>query len=82
ASNEETTIMNKLARLSAGERLRLINDFTAEIFAGLDPRPAQAARWSAASDLPDDPSPEQVDAWIELAELAAGFEAEVTLKTQ
>ena len=43
----------------------------AEVFAGLDPSPARFARWAAGPDLPDDPSPEQVEAWIELAGLAS-----------
>lgn len=67
---EEMTLMNKLARLSAQERRQIIDDFTAEVFAGLDPDPGLATRMrQAAPDLPDDPSAEQVDAWVELAEL-------------
>ena len=67
---EEMTLMNKLATLSAQERRQIIDDFTGEVFAGLDPDPGLAARMRRASpDLPDDPSPEQVDAWVELAEL-------------
>jgi hypothetical protein len=64
-------MINKLARLSAAERRRMIDDFLAEVFAGLDPGPARAARWAAAPDLPDDPSAEQVEAWVDLAELVA-----------
>lgn len=59
------------ARLSADERRRIIDDFLAEVFAGLDPGPARAARWAAGPDLPDDPSAEQVEAWVDLAELVA-----------
>ena len=41
-----------------------------QAFAGLDMEPGFAAHMRSVSpDLPDDPSPEQVDAWIELAEL-------------
>jgi hypothetical protein len=71
AGNEEMTMMNKLARLSAAERRQIIEDFTAGAFQGLEPSPARAARWAAAPFPPDDPSPEQVDAWVEVAELAA-----------
>ena len=67
ADGKEMAMMNALARLSAAERRQIIDDFTAEVFAGLDPSPARFARWAAAPDLPDDPSPEQVEAWIELA---------------
>jgi DNA-binding transcriptional MerR regulator len=70
ADGKEMAMMNSLARLSAAERRQIIDDFTAEVFAGLDPSPARFARWAAGPDLPDDPSPEQVEAWIELAGLA------------
>ena len=62
--------MNKLARMSVAERRQLIDDFLAEVFGGINgaPRPA---RWGAAWNLPDDPSPEQVDAWVELAEMVS-----------
>jgi DNA-binding transcriptional MerR regulator len=69
ADGTEMGMINKLARLSAAERRQIIDDFTAEVFAGLDPTPARFARWAAAPDLPDDPSAEQVEAWVELAEL-------------
>ncbi|MEU9353769.1 MerR family transcriptional regulator [Streptomyces griseoloalbus] len=68
---EETTLMNKLARLSTAERRRIIEDFMAEIFEGIDtadPDIRTRLRFAAAN-LPDDPGPEQVDAWVELAEL-------------
>jgi DNA-binding transcriptional MerR regulator len=71
AGNEEMTMMNKLARMSVAERRQMIADFLAEVFQGLEPSPAGAARWAAAPNLPDDPSPEQVDAWVELAELVS-----------
>ena len=79
ADGTEMGMINKLARLSAAERRQVIDDFTAEVFAGLDPSPARFARWSAAPDLPDDPSTEQVEAWVELAELVAdrGFREQV-----
>ena len=67
ASDEEKAMMNKLAEMPAAERRQMIDDFLAEVFEGLDPSPARAQRWAAAHDLPDDPSPEQVDAWVELA---------------
>jgi DNA-binding transcriptional MerR regulator len=69
AGSEEMTMTNKLARMSVAERRQMIDDFLAEVFEGLEPNPAGAARWAAAPNLPDDPSPEQVDAWVELAEM-------------
>ena len=71
ADGKEMAMMNALARLSAAERRQIIDDFTAEVFAGLDPSPARSARWAAAPDLPDDPSAEQVEAWVDLAEMVA-----------
>lgn len=70
ADHTEMSMINKLARLSVAERRQVITDFTGEVFAGLDPSPARSPRWAAAPDLPDDPSAEQVEAWVELAELA------------
>lgn len=61
----------ELARLSAAERARIVEDFTTEIFDGLDtadPDIRKRMRFAPA-DLPDEPTPEQVDAWVELAEM-------------
>jgi DNA-binding transcriptional MerR regulator len=69
AGNEEMTLMSKLAQMSVAERRQMIDDFLAEVFEGIDA--ARAPRWGAAWNLPDDPSPEQVDAWVELAELVS-----------
>lgn len=67
---KEMQRMHKLAQLSDDERKRIVAEFLEEAFDGLDMEPGFAARMrSAAPELPDDPTPEQVDAWIELAEL-------------
>ncbi|MFD7700201.1 MerR family transcriptional regulator [Streptomyces caelestis] len=68
---EEATLMNRLARLSTAERRRIIEDFMTEVFDGIDTADPDIRRRLrfAAADLPDDPTPEQVDAWVELAEL-------------
>ncbi|MEV6740982.1 MerR family transcriptional regulator [Streptomyces sp. NPDC051104] len=71
SSAEEMTLMNKLARLSAAERQRIVKEFVDEMLHGLDtvdPEIRERMRRTAA-DLPDDPTPEQVDAWVELAEM-------------
>ena len=75
STTEEMRVMHKLATLSAAERQRLIDDFVDEAFAGIDadaPRAniAQGMR-SMPPTLPDEPTPQQVDAWIELAELVS-----------
>ncbi|WP_131737316.1 MerR family transcriptional regulator [Actinomadura roseirufa] len=77
---KEMEIVHKLATLSAAERRRIITDFIDASFAGLETDPAFEAKMrSTLPDLPDDPEPEQVDAWVELAELVGdpGFRAAV-----
>ncbi|MEU6353409.1 MerR family transcriptional regulator [Streptomyces sp. NPDC047072] len=71
SSAEEMTLMNKLARLSAAERRRIMEEFVTEVFQGLDMADPDIERRlrHTAVDLPDDPTPRQVDAWVELAEL-------------
>ncbi|GIE74717.1 MerR family transcriptional regulator [Actinoplanes philippinensis] len=70
SSVEETAFMNRLARLSAAERAQIIDEFKAEVFGGLDIEESQRERLRELRiELPDDPSPDQVDAWVELAEL-------------
>ncbi|MEH1017645.1 MerR family transcriptional regulator [Micromonospora sp. CPCC 206060] len=72
---EELRILNKLAHLSAAQRQQMIDDFVDRVFDGVDPQ-APGAHLAAAmrqlpAHLPDDPTTEQVDAWLELAELVA-----------
>jgi DNA-binding transcriptional MerR regulator len=77
---EEAKLMTGLARLSAQERQHIIDEFVDRTFAGVAPHsPAMGiARGMRAmpAELPDDPSADQVDAWIELAGLVAdeGFQ--------
>jgi DNA-binding transcriptional MerR regulator len=67
---EEIELMHRLAQLSGAERRRLVNDFIDETFAGLDLGPDFLPMLRGAMpDLPDEPAQEQVDAWVELAEL-------------
>ncbi|MFF5187506.1 MerR family transcriptional regulator [Streptomyces sp. NPDC000345] len=67
---EETAVMNRLARLSVAERREIIEDFMKEVAEGLDVEPGIGERLSRSPlELPDSPSAEQVDAWLELAEL-------------
>ncbi|WBO63748.1 MerR family transcriptional regulator [Streptomyces camelliae] len=68
---EEMTLMNKLARLSAAERQRIMEEFVTETLHGLDtvdPDIRQRIRQTAVR-LADDPTPEEADAWVELAEM-------------
>ncbi|MFB7256152.1 MerR family transcriptional regulator [Streptomyces nojiriensis] len=67
---EETKLMHRLTQLSGEERRRLIDDFVDGTFGTADAAPAAVAMVRAAApDLPDDPSSEQVEAWVELAGL-------------
>ncbi|MGW4652714.1 MerR family transcriptional regulator [Kitasatospora sp. NPDC004289] len=68
---EETEHMHRLAQLSEDGRRRLIGDFLDAVFGGLDAAPAFAgAMRSMTPELPDNPEEEQVQAWMELAELS------------
>ncbi|MDQ0937620.1 helix-turn-helix domain-containing protein [Streptomyces turgidiscabies] len=78
---EETALMNRLARLSAAERKQIIDEFKEEVFGGLDdPRLRDRLR-TFSIELPDDPTPDQVDAWIDLAELVRDPEFRARLRT-
>lgn len=68
---EETELMHRLAQLSQDERRRLIGDFLDAVFGGPDAAPAFAAAMrSMTPELPDNPDAEQVQAWVELAEMS------------
>jgi DNA-binding transcriptional MerR regulator len=63
-------LMKDLASMTDTERAALIDDFWDEVTAGLDINPDfDAGMRSAKPALPDDPTPEQLEAWLELAEL-------------
>ncbi|MEV5438015.1 MerR family transcriptional regulator [Streptomyces sp. NPDC052682] len=71
SSAEETTLMHQLARLSAAERQRIMEEFVEETLQGLDtvdPEIRQRMR-RITVDLADDPTPREIDAWVELAEM-------------
>jgi DNA-binding transcriptional MerR regulator len=75
SSTRKAALMNDLARLSAAERQQLIDEFVDTAFAGTDPDAPGAgiagAMRTLPPELPDDPTTEQVEAWVELAELVA-----------
>jgi len=71
-TQKEVDRMNRIVQATAEERRRLISEFLDSIFEGIPVDPGFAARLrSVTPELPDDPTDEQVDAWIELAELVA-----------
>lgn len=68
---EETELMHRLAQLSEDERRRLIGEFLDAVFGALDAVPAFAGVMrSMTPELPDNPEAEQVQAWVELAEIS------------
>lgn len=67
---EEVNLMNRLASMSDEERKRLVDEFWDEMVAGLNVDQEFYRRMRAGKpELPDDPTPEQLEAWIEFAEL-------------
>jgi DNA-binding transcriptional MerR regulator len=61
----------QVTRLTATERTAVIHDFLDQVMADSPVHPAVAARFRrhGAPTLPDEPTAEQIDAWVELAEL-------------
>ncbi|WP_329535933.1 MerR family transcriptional regulator [Streptomyces sp. NBC_01450] len=68
---KEMELMHQLATLSEAERRSLIDDFLDTVFEGLgNGSHYAAARRSMTPELPDNPTDDQVRAWVELAELS------------
>ncbi|CAM5597348.1 MerR family transcriptional regulator [Streptomyces diastaticus] len=84
ASAEEATLLNRLARLSGAERERVIEEFKEEVFGDLDDPGLRERMHAYTVELPDDPTPDQLAAWIELAELVgdSGFRARLRTWTE
>lgn len=70
-TTEEMRLMHQLAKLSAVERQRIMDEFVEEVFAGVDSDGMGKGLAQAMRGLPENPAPEHIDAWIELAELVA-----------
>ena len=69
---EEMKMVHDLARLSARERQQLVDEFVADTFGpGPDDSGLGARMRELTPALPDEPSAEQVAAWIEVAELVS-----------
>ncbi|MFG1993669.1 MerR family transcriptional regulator [Actinoplanes sp. NPDC048988] len=70
SSTEEMELMHRVLRLSEAERHRIIHDFIDSAFGDVNANPELVGLLhSAMPNLPDEPDAEQVEAWIELAEL-------------
>ncbi|WP_432741601.1 MerR family transcriptional regulator [Streptomyces sp. JH002] len=71
-SAEQAALLHRLVSLSDEERERLIAEFWADVSEGLNENPRFVAELNSAPPrLPDEPTPEQLDAWIELAALVS-----------
>jgi DNA-binding transcriptional MerR regulator len=69
---QEVDRMNRIARATAEERRRIIAEFFDSVFEGIPVDPEFEGRMrSVAPELPDEPTDEQVDAWLELHELVS-----------
>jgi DNA-binding transcriptional MerR regulator len=73
--------VHALSRLAAAERGRLLDRFWDRVTEGL-PGSEAVNRLQAAGtpELPADPTPEQLDAWLELAELVADHDFQRTTR--
>lgn len=76
--------LHRLARLTAAERAALINDFLDRVSHGVPAHGVEASmelRRMAVPHLPDDPTIEQLDAWLELATIATDPTFQERLRT-
>jgi DNA-binding transcriptional MerR regulator len=65
---KELELMTHLTKLTVEERRRILDDYLDAVFDG-EPNPVADRLRLGAPELPDDPSAEQVAAWVELVEL-------------
>jgi DNA-binding transcriptional MerR regulator len=81
SDQQEMKLMHRLAQLSDDERRRIVAEFVDHVFDGLDADSGIVARMRGAMpELPDDPTDEQLEAWIELAELVADDDFRATIR--
>jgi DNA-binding transcriptional MerR regulator len=67
---EAMRMVSDLAGLSAAERKRLVDEFISETFGGVEDKSGIGERMrEVTSSLPEDPSVEQVNAWVEVARM-------------
>jgi DNA-binding transcriptional MerR regulator len=78
---QEVDRMNRIARATAEERRRIIAEFFDSVFEGIPVDPEFEGRMrSVAPELPDEPTDEQVDAWLELHDLVSDPEFRALLR--
>jgi DNA-binding transcriptional MerR regulator len=80
-TTEQVSLMHKLMSISDDDRDQLISQFWDFVTDGLDVHPGYVERLrSRRPHLPEEPSTEQVEAWIELAEIVRDEEFRTTLR--
>ncbi|MFF3015666.1 TIGR03086 family metal-binding protein [Streptomyces sp. NPDC057939] len=67
-------LMTRTAHMSPTQRRKLVHDFLSDTLGDLDVPQFREGLAAAAADLPEDPTDEQVEAWLELGELVADGE--------
>ncbi|MFG2529730.1 TIGR03086 family metal-binding protein [Streptomyces sp. NPDC048516] len=77
---EELPTMTEPARLSDQERRRIITDFVEDALDGVHAPAYRSGLLAAVPELPDDPTPEQIDAWTALTALVRGPELRSALR--
>ncbi|MEV4692305.1 MerR family transcriptional regulator [Micromonospora echinospora] len=70
ATPSQANLLHRLAELARRERQRLVDEFLDASFGGLTDPGFTGIRRSLTPELPDDPDDCQIEAWVELAELA------------
>ncbi|WP_256725315.1 MerR family transcriptional regulator, partial [Streptomyces acidiscabies] len=79
-THEGLALMTRTARMSPDERRELVHDFLTGTLGDLDVPDFREGLLAAGSDLPEDPTDEQVEAWLELGELVAGDELRAAMR--
>ena len=78
---EQVSLMHKLVSMSDDDRAQLIDQFWDFVTDGLDVHPRYVERLhSLHPNLPEDPSTEQLESWIELAEFMRDEEPRTALR--
>ncbi|MFD9117486.1 TIGR03086 family metal-binding protein [Streptomyces bottropensis] len=70
-THEGLSLMTRTAQMSLAERRKLVHDLLTDTLGDLEVPHFREGLLAAGSDLPEDPTDEQVEAWLELGELVA-----------
>ncbi|MFJ2176170.1 TIGR03086 family metal-binding protein [Streptomyces sp. NPDC087851] len=73
-TREGLALMTRTAHMASDDRRKLVHTFLTDTLGDLDVPFFREGLLASGSDLPEDPTDEQVEAWLELGELIAGEE--------